>query len=410
MLESDLMYGKLAVKNGFMTPEQLRETMSTLSENSNLTFGQVALKRGFITEEQLKAVRLAYERMLKDKQKKEMSVMGYEILSMIGEGGLGVVYRARQISMNRLVALKILHKKWVDDEEFRKRFLLEARLLGKLNHPGLITVYDVGKEDWKYYFSMELIEGRTVEDMVDKDGPLPVPYAIDIAIQVAKVINYLKEQGVVHCDIKPGNIIVSKDDIAKLGDFGFARIGLELGKEMDETVLGTPEYISPEQAMGEKDLDFRSDIYSLGVSLYHMVTGKPPYEGPSGIVMRKHLKAEIPDAKEENPNVSRDISRILKKMMAKSPDERYQSVEELMGELAVARFSEDPKASDSLVGRTTILSAIKKEKMLSRKYQEELEDLRLKIGSYKIYLLVALITLILSILLNIFLLLKYISD
>jgi len=135
VLESDLMYGKLAVKNGFMTPAQLQETMNALSQNSNLTFEEVALRRGYITQEQFKAVKLAYERILKDKQKKEMSVTGYEILSLIGEGGLGVVYRARQVSMNRTVALKILHRKWVGDEEFRKRFLLEARLLGKLNHP-----------------------------------------------------------------------------------------------------------------------------------------------------------------------------------------------------------------------------------------------------------------------------------
>jgi len=246
--------------------------------------------------------------------------------------------------------------------------------------------------------------------MVDKDGPLPPSYAIEIAIQVAKVINYLKEQGVVHCDIKPGNIIVSKDDIAKLGDFGFARIGLELGKGMDETVLGTPEYISPEQATGRKDLDFRSDIYSLGVSLYHMVTGNPPYEGPSGVILRKHIKAEVPDAREVNPNISRDLSKVLKKMMAKSPEERYQSVEQLIGDLAVARFTEDPKASDSFIGRTTILSAIKKEKMVSKKYEEELKELRSRATSYKIYLIAAVASLILSILLNIFLLLKYIKD
>ncbi|MCX7702649.1 MAG: serine/threonine protein kinase [Planctomycetota bacterium] len=404
MREADLMYGKLAVKNGFMSANQLQEVMDVLSQEPDTSFDEVVLKRSYITQEQLKALKLAYERLEKDKEKKEMSVTGYEILAKIGEGGLGIVYRARQLSMNRIVALKILHRKWVDDEELRKRFLFEARLLGKLNHPNLITVYDVGREDWKYYFSMEFVEGRTAEEIVEKEGPMEPSYAIEIAIQVAKVINFLKEHNVVHCDVKPGNIIISKDDIAKLGDFGFARIGLELGKGMDETVLGTPEYISPEQAMGKRDLDFRSDIYSLGVSLFHMVTGKPPYEGPSGVILNKHIRAEIPDPKELNKDITRELALVIKKMMAKSPQERYQSVEELIGDLAVARFTEDPKASDSFVGRTTILSAIKKEKMVSKKFQEELVELRSKSSSYKIYLLATVIVLILSLILNIFLL------
>lgn len=409
MREVDLMYGKLAVKNGFMSPSQLQEVMEVLSQDPVISFDEAVIKRGYMGQEQLKAIKLAYERLEKDKEKKEMAVTGYEILSKVGEGGLGVVYRARQLSMNRIVALKILHKKWVDDEEFRKRFLLEARLLGKLNHPNLITVYDVGREDWKYYFSMEFVEGRTAEDIIEREGPMEPSYAIEIVIQVAKVINFLKDHGVVHCDIKPGNIIIAKDDIAKLGDFGFARLGLELGKGTDETVLGTPEYISPEQAMGRRDLDYRSDIYSLGVSLFHMVTGKPPFDGPSGIILSKHIRADIPDPKEFNKNISRELSMAIKKMMAKTPEERYQSVEELIGDLAVARFAEDPQASDSFIGRTTILSAIKKEKMVSKKIQEELDELRTKSGSYKTYLIFAVIALVLSIFLNIFLLIKYIG-
>jgi len=322
------------------------------------------------------------------------------VISRVGEGGLGIVYKARQLSMNRIVALKILHRQWVDDEEFRKRFLLEARLLGRLSHPNLITVYDVGREDWKYYFSMEFVDGRTAEQIVDRDGPMETGYAVSITIQVAKVINYLWENNVVHCDIKPGNILISRDDIAKLGDFGFARIGLELGKGQDETVLGTPEYISPEQAMGRRDLDFRSDIYSLGVSLFHMVTGRPPYEGTSRMILTKHVRGEVPDPRELNKNVSRDLAAVIKKMMAKSREERYQSVEELIEDLTIARMSEDPSADDSMLGRAALLAAIKKEKLLTRKYQEELTETLAKLKRNRLLLILVLIVLALSLVLN----------
>ena len=208
------------------------------------------------------AVKVAHKRLMKDKEKQAMSVSGYEIINRIGEGGVGIVYRARQLSMNRIVALKILHRQWLDDEEFRKRFLLEARLLGKLNHPNLITVYDVGREDWKYYFSMEFVDGRTAEEMVDADGPMETGYAVNITIQVAKVINYLRENNVVHCDIKPGNILISKDDIAKLGDFGFARIGLELDKGTTRRFSALPNIFHPNRRWGRKTLTSAA-IYTL---------------------------------------------------------------------------------------------------------------------------------------------------
>ena len=402
--EVDMQYAKLAVDHGFMNKEQMKQCLDALNQDPNLTWEEWVLKKGVLNERSVHAVKVAHRRMVKDREKQAMAVSGYEIISRVGEGGLGVVYKARQLSMNRIVALKILHRRWVDDEEFRKRFLLEARLLGKLSHPNLITVYDVGREEWKYYFSMEFVDGRTAEQIVDADGPMDPGYAISIAIQVAKVINYLWENNVVHCDIKPGNILISRDDIAKLGDFGFARIGLELTKGYDETVLGTPEYISPEQATGRKDLDFRSDIYSLGVSLFHMVTGQPPYEGPSRIILAKHVRGEIPDPRELNKNISRDLAAIIKKMMAKKREDRYQSVDELIEDLAIARMSEDPRAGDSALGRTAMLAAIKKEKMLTRKYQEELEEKIAKLKKSRLLLLVVLFVLALSLVLNIMLL------
>ncbi len=403
----DITLGKLAVKNGFMTPQQMKDVLDQLEteEDAGSDFATLALTRGYIQKREASAIVLACDRIVRDGEKQSMAVRGYDIISKIGEGGLGVVYKALQRSMNRIVALKILHKKWLEDEEFRKRFLLEARLMGKLSHSNLISVFDVGKQDWKYYFSMEYVEGVSVEDILDRQGAMDVTKAIDIVIQVAKALNYLKDQAIVHCDIKPGNILLTKDNIAKLGDFGFVRIGRELDRQLEDenSVLGTPEYISPEQAMGEKNIDWRSDIYSLGVSLFHMVTGRPPYEGPSGVVMQKHVKGELPDPRVYNRNLSRELCNTIIKMMARQPDDRYANIEDLLEDLAVARLAEDPRGSDAQVGKTTILSALKREKLLAQRYSKHADKLEESVANFKLYFFLALGVLILSLVLNLYL-------
>jgi serine/threonine-protein kinase len=337
----------------------------------------------------------------------QISISGYEILSKIGEGGLGTVYKARQISIDRIVALKVFHKKWVGDEEFKERFLLEGRLAGKLCHPNLITVYDVGKEDWKYYFSMEFIEGESVEDILNRSGQMAPARAISAVIHVAKAINYLKEHDIVHCDIKPGNILISREGAVKLGDFGFVRIGMELKLADENSVLGTPEYLSPEQAMGQKTIDFRSDIYSLGVTLFHMVTGKPPYEGDSSVIMRKHVKGEMPDPRAINPNLGREICALLKKMTAREPQDRYQTVEELIKDLSAARLAEDPHSSEDVsLEESAVLAALKRERFLTQKYSEEVTQLREKFANFRLYFFLITGVLAFSVILNIFLFFK----
>ncbi|HVY60051.1 MAG TPA: serine/threonine-protein kinase, partial [Planctomycetota bacterium] len=261
---------KLAIRNGFLTAAQVEELFAALAERrkdsqDGITFEDLAVERGMMTSQQASAVALAYQRLVKDAEKQKWSIPGYEIFAKIGEGGLGVVFKARQVSMNRVVALKILHKRWLNDEEFKQRFLIEARLVGKLSHQNLIKVFDVGKHDWKYYFSMEFVEGETVEELIEREGPLDAIRAVDITLQILRAIKYLSRYDIVHCDIKPSNILMTKDGCAKLGDFGFVKSNLEIAETEEGSVLGTPDYISPEQAMGSKNIDFRSDIYSLGV-------------------------------------------------------------------------------------------------------------------------------------------------
>ncbi len=367
---------KLAIRNGFLTQDQCDSLFTVLTDRrregsaDGLSFEDLAVERGLMTSQQASAVVLAYQRLLKDAEKKRWAIPGYEIFGKVGEGGLGVVFKARQISMNRIVALKILHKRWLNDEEFKQRFLVEARLVGKLSHENLIKVFDVGKSDWKYYYSMEFIEGETLEEMIERDGPLDILLACDITLQILKAIKYLSRYEIVHCDIKPSNILITKEGLAKLGDFGFVRANLEIAETEEGSVLGTPDYISPEQALGSKTIDFRADVYSLGVTLFHMVAKRPPYEGSVSTVMRKHIKGELPSPKLYNPNVPESICRIIAKMCAKEPEDRYQTCDDLAEDLELVKLKEKTGKNYD-IEKTELVSVLQIEKAKSLERQIE---------------------------------------
>lgn len=373
----DRAFSKLALKNGFLDRDQVKECfrqMRALPTDNGVRFEDVAVESEFLSNEQATAIALAYKRLKKDSEKKKWQVKGYEIYSKLGEGGLGVVFKAKQISMNRLVALKILHKRWLSDEEFKQRFLVEARLVGKLSHQNLIKVYDVGREDWKLYFSMEYIEGETLEEIIERDGPVDPMVSIDITLQMLRAIRYISRFDIVHCDIKPSNIMMTTDGVAKLGDFGFVKSNIAIDVTEEGSVLGTPDYISPEQAMG-RDVDFRSDLYSLGVTLYHMVAKKPPFDGTVSTIMRAHIRDELPNPRDHNPDVPEALCRIIKRMTAKDPADRYTTCEELFEELEQAKLKEKAgKGAD--MDRAELVEVIRIEKDKSRQRQLEVLDLQ----------------------------------
>lgn len=372
----DRAFSRLAIKNGFLTREQVKECLRELKNDGELgvRFEDLAVEKGFLDNEQATALALAYRRLRKDSEKKKWSVKGYEIYGKLGEGGLGVVFKAKQTSMNRLVALKILHKRWLNDEEFKQRFLVEARLVGKLSHQNLIKVYDVGREDWKLYFSMEYVEGETLEHLIEREGPLDPIKAIDITLQVLRAINYISRFDIVHCDIKPSNIMLTTDDVVKLGDFGFVKSSVEIEVTEEGSVLGTPDYISPEQAMG-RDVDFRSDIYSLGVTLFHMLARKPPFDGTVSTIMRAHIREDLPNLRELNPDVPEALETIIHKMTAKDPDDRYRGCDALFQDLEEAKFREKSGKGMSM-GQEELVEAIRQEKNKSRQRQMEVLTLQ----------------------------------
>jgi serine/threonine protein kinase len=381
--------GQLAVEAGILTEDQLMDCWKARDTaeregRSPPDIEVIAVQKGFMSDDQVRLIKKAEERIKKDEARSQPArIGGYEILGKLGDGGLGSVYRARQISMGRIVALKVLHKKWMKDEEFKKRFLLEARLVGRLSHQNLIQVYDVGREKDSYYFSMEFVDGETIEQMVDRDGPMPVDRALEIIIQVLRAITYIARHKIVHRDIKPGNIMLTRSGIAKLGDFGFVKSKFDPLLSTEGEVLGTPDYISPEQALGQTDIDWRSDVYALGATLYHMLTGRPPFGGTSSEVMQKHIREDPPDPREIVKDLPEPVAHLLKKIMEKNPEERCQSTQEVFEDIELVRMGQDPLGGSSQAGKATILRAFKIEKSRLDRLQDDVAALQSKLKLVK---------------------------
>ncbi len=339
----DLDFGTLAIAHKIITHEQLEEAQEILfkEKEDNIevprTLEEILKELKYVKEEEIWAVYKAQERLLRDATSIGEKIGGYEIISKIGEGGLGVVYKARQLSMGRVVALKVLHEKWLTDDEFRKRFLVEARLVGRLSHPNLIQVIDVGRHRNQLYYSMEFIDGDPVEKMIDDRRKLTIIESINIITQVASALDYLASKKIVHRDVKPGNIMLTKKGIAKLGDFGFVKSSLDSILSPEGEILGTPDYISPEAASGDRTIDFRSDIYCLGVTFYHMICGTPPFYGSSEDVLDSHIFHKPPSIKEYTPEAPTKLCNIIFKMMEKDPDKRQQTFSQVIIELEEVR-------------------------------------------------------------------------
>jgi serine/threonine-protein kinase len=245
---------------------------------------------------------------------------------------MGAVYKAKQLSLNRIVALKILPPKLALNKSYIGRFLREARVAAKLNHENIIYVIDVGESKGVYYFAMEYVEGKTVAELLHESGRLAESQVIEIALQVAKALDHAYSYGIIHRDVKPANVMITDEDkVVKLCDFGLAKeMDLRSSVTTHGTVAGTPFYISPEQIKG-KDIDTRSDIYSLGGTMYHMATGELPFPGSSApIVMVKQLHERPAAPRTKNPRISRALDALIMKCLEKDPAHRHQSPSELV--------------------------------------------------------------------------------
>jgi len=271
----------------------------------------------------------------------------YEILSELGQGAMGVVYKARDPVLDRVVAIKTINLTLPKDElaEYEARFYQEARAAGGLNHPNIVTIYDIGKSDRVAYMAMELLEGEELRSILSSHEPLPTSVALDIGAQVAEGLAYAHERQIVHRDIKPANIMVVRDGLVKITDFGIARMRTNEVKTMTGMILGSPKYMSPEQVAGKR-ADHRSDLFSLGVVFYEMLTGEAPFLADSihGIMYQiMHFTPPAPSSK--NAELPEIVDLIVSKALAKAGDERYQSAKEFARDLR--------ECHDTLMGKAS---------------------------------------------------------
>ena len=255
---------------------------------------------------------------------------GYELVQKVGQGGMGLVYKGRQVSLDRVVAVKILNKALCDNEEFIKRFEREAKSIARINHPNIMAVYDFGQTDGMWYMVVEYIEGSSLAKRIADLLMIPSEELMPILAQCLAGLAHVGLQGIVHRDIKPDNILITKDGVAKIADFGLAK-DVTRNDTTDLTTvgmaMGTPAYMSPEQCMGRK-LDGRSDIYSLGVTAYLALTGEKPFTGQSSFeIMTKQREYQPPPPLKLNPAVGREISDLVMQMLAKNPNDRFRDAE-----------------------------------------------------------------------------------
>ena len=246
----------------------------------------------------------------------------YEILEVIGSGGMSVVYKARCHRLNRLVAVKVLKDDFFQDEEFRRRFHAESQAVAMLSHPNIVSVYDVATSDDADYIVMELIDGITLKQYMEKKGVLNWKETLHFAIQIGKALEHAHSRGIVHRDIKPHNVMVLKNGSVKVTDFGIARV-MSKSNSLTKEALGSVHYISPEQAKGGH-VDNRSDLYSLGVVMYEMMAGRPPYDGESPVAVAiQHINGKAQNPSVWNPNIPGGLEQIIMRAMEKEPAKRY---------------------------------------------------------------------------------------
>ena len=299
----------------------------------------------------------------------------YEILEEVGLGGMATVYKAKDHVLNRLVAVKVLKDEFTTDAEFVKRFNTEAQAAASLSHPNIVSIYDVGHEDENnlYYIVMELVQGKTLKEIINSEGTLTWKWAVNIAMQIASALEMAHKRGIVHRDIKPHNIIITEDGIAKVTDFGIAKAVSNSTITAFGTTIGSVHYFSPEQAKGGFT-DAKSDLYSLGVVMYEMLTGKVPFDADTPVsVALKHMQEDPKEPVELNEEIPTAVNQIVVKAMQKEPSARYQNATEMLHDLSKAL--KDPDGDFVIIenkdgGYTRVMQAITDDQINEGKKEE----------------------------------------
>jgi len=312
--------------------QRCQEEQRNRAAENPATLEELMLEYGFVTKTQAERLDASIE----ESREAHRRIPGYKVLGKLGSGAMAVVYKARQLSLDRTVAVKILPRRYTEKADYIERFFKEGRLAAKLNHNNIVQAIDVGEAGGLYYFVMEYVEGRTLYDDLSKGKVFSEKEALEIVIQLANALAHAHAHGMIHRDVKPKNIMINTEQVVKLADMGLARMtsDVEAAKSEKGKAFGTPYYIAPEQIRGDVNIDGRADIYSLGATFYHMVTGRVPFEASSpSEVMRMHLKEPLTPPDHINISLTAGISEVIEVMMAKRRSDRYNSMEELLIDL-----------------------------------------------------------------------------
>jgi eukaryotic-like serine/threonine-protein kinase len=281
----------------------------------------------------------------------------YELEELVGAGGMSSVFKARDALLERHVALKVLHPHFTEDDQYVERFRREARAVASLSHPNIVTILDRGEDEGRQFLVFELVEGRTLAELLHEEGRLPVHRALEIAIQVARGLGFAHEHGLVHRDVKPQNVILNGDGQAKVTDFGIARSLEVQGVTQSGAVLGTSNYIAPEQASG-RPVDRTTDVYSLGVVLFELLTGEVPFPGESFVaVAMQHVSEPPPSVLEVRPDVPVRVARAVDRALEKIPAERFPTMDAFAAELqaCLAELGSEPDAEVTLISSVPVV-------------------------------------------------------
>ncbi|MCW8128765.1 MAG: protein kinase [Planctomycetota bacterium] len=354
----DIRLGQLAVAQGLAQPLEIEECLAEQhrnEQNGNYEqLGEILIGHGFLTRTQLERL-LSMQR---EALQKVTRIGSYELIRKLGEGGMGAVYQAKDTRNNEIVALKVLPRSRARDGTFLKRFEAEARAAFELDHANIVRGLDFAHADGYYFLVMEYVEGQDVYSLLEQKGRFNEKEAVKILEQVASALDHIHGERLVHRDIKPENILVTAAGVAKLADMGLAVDKEQQGRRRITKAgiaMGTPFYLSPEQIQGKTEIDIRSDVYSLGTTVYEMVTGRPPFDGETAaVVMMKHLNEQVPSPHDIDRGISMGFCHVLEKMLAKDPAERYQTPAELLSDLTLLSEGKPPVSVRPAAGRSSI--------------------------------------------------------
>jgi serine/threonine protein kinase len=319
--------------SGLFSDQDLNKARESISENG-APDGESAARKlvasGQLTPFQAEAV--------SERRFDGLLIGNYEVLDRLGQGGMGTVFKARHRRMRRIVAIKVLSRDVAQDERFIKRFQREVEAVARLSHPNIVMAHDADEAEVGHFLVMEFVNGRDLASSVEKQGPLPVRDAVSCIIQAARALDYAHGQGIIHRDIKPANLLRDADGVVKVADLGLARFEEASSSPNSASaltqagaIMGTVDYMSPEQALGADGIDHRTDIYSLGCTLYFLLIGKPPYEGPSIMaILLKHREAPIPSLRAARAEIPAELDAVFCRMVTKSAGERYQTMTDVV--------------------------------------------------------------------------------